>query len=99
MKTCNRCGETKPLNLMVKSPHCKEGHRSVCKACMSKEQLAGKKARKARDAEIARLEALKQPPSNIAAPRTFNYMGSTYTPEPEWQRNYGNRHIPSRGFV
>lgn len=35
-KTCNRCGETKPLDLFVKRSDSKDGRGGRCKACESK---------------------------------------------------------------
>jgi hypothetical protein len=36
MKTCNRCGETKELELFSKASSCRDGHRNYCKTCHSK---------------------------------------------------------------
>lgn len=33
MRTCTKCGETKPLDQMVKSKAHKEGRRNICKPC------------------------------------------------------------------
>lgn len=35
MKTCNKCQETKPLELFVKEKRCKDGRISVCRKCAS----------------------------------------------------------------
>ena len=37
MKTCNRCGEIKELELFTKAKMCKDGHRNYCKKCRSKD--------------------------------------------------------------
>ena len=36
-KTCNKCGETKPLDEFVKDNRRKDGHRPLCKECKRKE--------------------------------------------------------------
>ena len=36
MKTCSRCGETKPLEEFVKDNRRKDGHATICKECRRK---------------------------------------------------------------
>lgn len=98
MKTCNVCKETKPLNLMVKNKGSRGGYRSLCKVCISVQQLDRKRKRKERDAEIARLEAMKPTEPTVAGPRIHVIGKGDYKPEPGYYRNNGNVHIPSRGF-
>jgi len=35
MKTCNRCGDEKPLDAFPKHPDASDGHQQPCKACRS----------------------------------------------------------------
>jgi len=40
MKTCNKCGETKPLSEFHKDKHRKDGHTSSCGRCCTKQSSA-----------------------------------------------------------
>ena len=35
MKTCSRCGETKPLESFGRNKECRDGRRNTCKACQN----------------------------------------------------------------
>ena len=38
MKTCRKCGETKPLSDFARHAQRRDGHHSYCKACQKKGQ-------------------------------------------------------------
>ena len=60
MKTCTKCGETKPLSEFSKNAQHKDGHQSQCRVCASarrKELLRSNPERKER--ELKRIEAWK----------------------------------------
>ena len=44
MKTCRKCGETKPLTEFYKKSSAKDGHANHCKSCVKKYQQENKEA-------------------------------------------------------
>ena len=108
MRTCNRCGKTKPLHEFVTDPKYKHGHRPFCRVCKSKEQAKQRVAARLRDKQKALLEAAARQEADskaqkgeslIVPPRTYTNMAVPYVPDTQvYYRNNGNKHIPSRGF-
>ena len=51
VKTCNKCGDTKPLSEFYKSKQNKDGHHVVCKVCDKELSAAWYKANRERKNE------------------------------------------------
>lgn len=54
MKTCNKCGETKPIEEFSRRHTVKDGRRSQCKTCTRAHGVAWNAANKQRKAETNR---------------------------------------------
>lgn len=69
MKTCSKCGETKPLEMFAKRKGASDGHRGECKACKNKRSLTAEQ----RAVKNARLREYKRANPEILAEQRKAY--------------------------
>lgn len=92
MRTCITCKLSLPVANFL-------GNRNQCRKCRNAAQKVSIEAMRLREKQQALMDLAKRdnPRENVALPRTFAYLNSTYKPERGYARNDGLKHIQSRG--
>jgi hypothetical protein len=75
MKTCSKCGQTKPIDDFYRAAGMRDGRRNDCKVC----NLAAKKARYVSADAVARVERWRNP-------KRFSAYQAEYRKRPERKR-------------
>ena len=96
---CNVCNETKAISLFALDSKNKLGYRPLCKDCRSVKNAAQRARRAAQAVEqVLSDRDAREADTSIARPRTYTQNKTHWTPPaPEYVRNNGNKHIPSKG--
>lgn len=101
-KVCTVCGGTFEYKFLVPGHTSPNGVRTLCKPCRAVQQAAERKRKAERIKALVKAEAeVRKLKPDLVPPRTFNYLKSKETwsgfKEPQYVRNNGNKHIPSKG--